>query len=101
MTYNKHNFICDCGYGRAFYLDNGERVNHQNYFARSSMGHNIITINDQNQIDGSKAHGNIKNCVSNQEMDLFEIEMTSAYDNCEFATRISLKNYILFHLIKK
>lgn len=88
ITYNKHNFIFDCGYGRAFYLDTGEKVNHQNYFTRSSMGHNIVTIDGQNQIDSSKAHGFIKNCVSNKDMDLFEIEKTSAYENCKFATRM-------------
>lgn len=88
MTYNMHNFIYDPGYGRAFFLDNGERVNHQNYFPRSSMGHNIVTINGQNQIDSPTAHGYIRNCVSTEEMDLFEIEVTSAYENCEFATRM-------------
>jgi hypothetical protein len=87
MTFNRHNFIFDPGYGRAFYLDNGEKINHQNYFAKSSMGHNIVTIDGTNQIDSSDAHGLMRNCVTNDEMDFFEIEMASAYENCSSAVR--------------
>jgi len=88
MTFNKHNFIYDPGYGRAFYLDDRTRVNRQNYFAKSSMGHNIVTINGANQIDSPKAKGIIRNCVSKTDMDLFEINMTSAYDNCDCGIRM-------------
>ena len=88
MTYNKFNFIYDPGYGRAFFLDDGQKVSRQNYFAKSSMGHNIVTINGENQIDSPKARGAIRNCVSNEYMDLFEIELTTAYENCDCAVRM-------------
>lgn len=88
MTYKKHNFIYDPGYGRAFYLPDKTRVSLQNYFAKSSMGHNIITINGQSQIDSPKAKGTIMNCISNEKMGFFEIEMSSAYSDCNSAVRI-------------
>ncbi|MDX1358601.1 MAG: heparinase II/III family protein, partial [Clostridia bacterium] len=88
MAYNRFNFISDPGYGRAFFLPDGSKINRQNYFAKSSMGHNIVTINGNNQIDSPEARGIIRNCVSNNAMDLFEIEMSSAYSQCSFAVRM-------------
>jgi hypothetical protein len=87
MVYNTYNFISDPGYGRAFYLENGKRVDRQNYFAKSSMGHNIVTIDGLNQIDSPDAHGFIEIMEDGPEKHEFKISMDSAYEKCLKAER--------------
>lgn len=87
MTYNSHNYIYDPGYGRAFYLADGSKITRQNYFAKSSMGHNIVTINGTSQIDSPDARGIIQNCLSTRDKDQFEIDLSSAYESCSTAVR--------------
>lgn len=94
ISYNKHNFIFDPGYGRAYKLENGNIANFNNYFMKNSMGHNIVTINGCSQINSPAAHGIISNCISNCTYDSFDIEMTSAYNNCSNAVRSVRRNRI-------
>ena len=87
MTFKKHNFISDPGYGRAFYINGGEKVNNQNYFAKSSMGHNIVTIDGANQIDSPDARGIIETIDIGPDKHEFKITMDSAYERCLGAVR--------------
>ena len=94
MVYNKHNFINDPGYGRAFYLPDGKRVDRQNYFAKSSLGHNIITLDGMNQIDSADAKGFIEVIEDSNQFHSFKITMDTAYENCRKAVRAVKRNLI-------
>ncbi|MBN2851464.1 MAG: heparinase II/III family protein [Clostridia bacterium] len=87
ITSHKENFICDPGYGLAYKFSDGTNTNMQNYFAKNSFGHNIVTIGRRNQIDSKKAHGIITEAYRKDDTNYFTIDVTKAYYNVKKAFR--------------
>jgi len=87
ITSNKENIIVDTGYGMAYYFKDKTKTTIQNYFAKNSFGHNIVTIGNKNQTDSSSAYGKITEAYRKDHANYFTIDLTNAYENTKKAIR--------------
>jgi len=87
ITFHKENYIMDPGYGMAYYFSDGTKTNMENYFAKNSFGHNIVTIGNSNQINSSSASGKIIEAYRKDNTSFFTIDVTKAYRNVKKAIR--------------
>ncbi|MCK5811366.1 MAG: heparinase II/III family protein [Clostridiales bacterium] len=87
ITSNMENYICDPGYGLVYYFKDKTKATMENYFAKNSFGHNIVTIGNNSQKDGEKAKGKIVESFRKNDTNYFTIELTKAYRNVKNAYR--------------